>query len=315
MITGEVDQRRTPVRARALVHPEIVWDCRRHVRQDRVRIGPTVPDGRVEVEIRGHTACSLAGEVAAFGGMVEVLEPAEVREHLAAIGAELARVYGGRAWSPGREPGGAEQPGASPGASPRPPSEPRGRDVHDHARGRAACPARAAPGARRRRRAWGERQPGVLLRRRPLRRARRPGRAGPRPRGRRRPPHRRRRRVRRDRPGSPAGRGGGRPGRPAGRAPGRRGGRRLRRHLEAARRGGRPRRRRAHHQRRQRAPGPLARGPLRGRRGGAGRDAHPWPSPSARSSRSTTTWSPTSSASSPSCSTPRLRREASRGRA
>ncbi len=54
--------------AQALVHPEIVWECRGTF-GSRVRIGPTVPDGRVEVEIRGHTACSLAGEIAAFGGL------------------------------------------------------------------------------------------------------------------------------------------------------------------------------------------------------------------------------------------------------
>ena len=67
LITGKVEELRAPVHAQALVQPEIVWECRGTF-GSRVRIGPTVPDGRVEVEIRGHTACSVAGEIAAFGG-------------------------------------------------------------------------------------------------------------------------------------------------------------------------------------------------------------------------------------------------------
>ncbi|HEX2118428.1 MAG TPA: SRPBCC domain-containing protein, partial [Acidimicrobiales bacterium] len=61
------------------------------------RIGPTVEDGRVEVELRGHSAFSLAAEIAGLGAMVEVLAPAEVRDHLAAAGVELVAQYAGTA--------------------------------------------------------------------------------------------------------------------------------------------------------------------------------------------------------------------------
>ena len=92
LITDEVEQRRAPVQARAMAHPHAVGWCRSSM-GNRVRIGAAGPDGRVELELRGRSPRSLAAELAGFGDLVEVLEPAEVREHLAAIGAELAKVY------------------------------------------------------------------------------------------------------------------------------------------------------------------------------------------------------------------------------
>ena len=92
LITGAVEELRAPMHAQALVRPEIVWECRGTF-GSRVRIGPTVPDGRVEVEIRGHTACSLAGEVAAFGDMLEVLGPPEVIAELLRLAGELTALY------------------------------------------------------------------------------------------------------------------------------------------------------------------------------------------------------------------------------
>lgn len=93
LITDEVDKHRAPVEAHALVRPEAVWACR-SVMGSRVRIGPSGPDGRVAVELRGHTARALAAELAGLGAMVEVLDPPAVRLHLAAVGAELAALYG-----------------------------------------------------------------------------------------------------------------------------------------------------------------------------------------------------------------------------
>jgi predicted DNA-binding transcriptional regulator YafY len=58
-----------------------------------VRVGPSGADGRVELELRGHHVHALAGEIAGLGAMVEVLDPPEVRERLAAIGAELTETY------------------------------------------------------------------------------------------------------------------------------------------------------------------------------------------------------------------------------
>src|SRR5262245_17880327 len=91
-ISDEIDQKRTPVKARALAAPHGVPWCRADL-GNRVRVLDTNADGRVELELRGHNARSLAADVAGFGGMLEILEPAEVRDELATIGAELAATY------------------------------------------------------------------------------------------------------------------------------------------------------------------------------------------------------------------------------
>ncbi|HEY1635965.1 MAG TPA: YafY family protein [Acidimicrobiales bacterium] len=92
LITDEIEQRRTPVRARALASPDAVQLCR-WVLGNRVRIGAAAADGRVEIELRGHHVESLAGEIAGLGGAVEVLDPQELRERLARVGAELTATY------------------------------------------------------------------------------------------------------------------------------------------------------------------------------------------------------------------------------
>lgn len=61
---------------------------------NRVRIGPGAPGGRVEIELRGHSPRSLAAELAGFGGRLEILEPLEVRQELAAVARELEVLYG-----------------------------------------------------------------------------------------------------------------------------------------------------------------------------------------------------------------------------
>jgi predicted DNA-binding transcriptional regulator YafY len=94
LITEQVDERRTPVRARALATADFVH-LLRWVLGRRVRIGPAGPDGRIEVELRGYSARALAGEVAGFGAGLEVIDPPEVRALLADIGAELAATYNG----------------------------------------------------------------------------------------------------------------------------------------------------------------------------------------------------------------------------
>lgn len=93
LITEQVEERRSPLRARVLMQPEVVWECR-HVFGTRVRIGPTIADGRVEVELRAAGASMLAAEIAGFGSSIEVIDPPEVRVHLARIAAELASTYG-----------------------------------------------------------------------------------------------------------------------------------------------------------------------------------------------------------------------------
>lgn len=93
LIAEEVDLRRTPVTARATVTPEALGWCR-WVFGNRVRIGPSQPDGRVEVEVRGHSVWSLAAEIAGFGASIEALDPPELRERLANLGADLTATYG-----------------------------------------------------------------------------------------------------------------------------------------------------------------------------------------------------------------------------
>ena len=92
LITGEVDELRAPVRVRALVHRDVLGWCRGTF-GTRLQIGPPTPDGRVEVEIRGHHIRSLAAELAGFGDSVEVAEPAELRTELAQIGVALVATY------------------------------------------------------------------------------------------------------------------------------------------------------------------------------------------------------------------------------
>ncbi len=100
LIAEEVDQRRTPATARAMVRPDALGWCR-WTFGNRLRIGPSQPDGRVEVEVRGHSLRSLATELAGFGEHLEVLDPPDLRHHLAAIGAQLTATYGGAASASG----------------------------------------------------------------------------------------------------------------------------------------------------------------------------------------------------------------------
>jgi predicted DNA-binding transcriptional regulator YafY len=93
LATDEVDQRRTPTRARAKVTPEAVGYCR-YAFGNRVHIGPADDAGQVEIEVRGHSPRMLAGELARFGSMLEVIEPPEVRAALAQLAGELAAIYG-----------------------------------------------------------------------------------------------------------------------------------------------------------------------------------------------------------------------------
>jgi predicted DNA-binding transcriptional regulator YafY len=93
LITDTVDARRhAAIEARGAATPETV-PVLRMVLGTRVRIGPTRPDGRVDVEIGGGSDRALAGELAGFGAGLEVLEPPSLRDWLARIGEELTATY------------------------------------------------------------------------------------------------------------------------------------------------------------------------------------------------------------------------------
>jgi len=61
------------------------------VTQPRVRA--VIDSERVELEVRSYSPEALARQLAGFGSRVEILAPAEAREHLARLGAELVSVY------------------------------------------------------------------------------------------------------------------------------------------------------------------------------------------------------------------------------
>lgn len=92
LISDEVEQRRAPVRAVAMAEPQAVSWCRALL-GTRLRIGPGTADGRVEVELRGHSVRSLVAEIAGFGASLEVVAPTEVRQELLALAAELSELY------------------------------------------------------------------------------------------------------------------------------------------------------------------------------------------------------------------------------
>lgn len=93
LISDEVDRLRTPVVATALVEAASLTLCR-WILGGRLRIGPPVHDGRIEVEVRGHSLPAMAGVLAGLGGAIEVLTPVELREQLARVGAALVERYG-----------------------------------------------------------------------------------------------------------------------------------------------------------------------------------------------------------------------------
>ncbi|MFC1434148.1 helix-turn-helix transcriptional regulator [Streptacidiphilus sp. N1-3] len=60
----------------------------------RLRLGRTLADGWVEIEVDGPSAEVLAAQLAGLGARVEILEPPAARARLAALAAELAALYG-----------------------------------------------------------------------------------------------------------------------------------------------------------------------------------------------------------------------------
>jgi len=97
-IVDSLDELRAQVRVRLLAEPFLAGVLRGAFGTRLTRItedGPGAGAGeRIEFEVRMHSVWSAAGELARFGGEVEVLEPAAVRAELARMGAELVATYG-----------------------------------------------------------------------------------------------------------------------------------------------------------------------------------------------------------------------------
>lgn len=92
-IADEVDRKRTPVEVQALCAPSGI-DIVRRAFGGRLEVGGSVPDGRIEVVIRGHNEYMAAGELAALVEWVEVTGPQGVRDQLVALGAAIVERYG-----------------------------------------------------------------------------------------------------------------------------------------------------------------------------------------------------------------------------
>jgi predicted DNA-binding transcriptional regulator YafY len=92
-VVAEMDERRATVRVEVQAEPQAVGWLRSEY-GTRLAVGETADDGRVTVVIRVHSVESAVYELAAYGGYVEAIAPAELRAGLARLGAELLARYG-----------------------------------------------------------------------------------------------------------------------------------------------------------------------------------------------------------------------------
>jgi predicted DNA-binding transcriptional regulator YafY len=91
-VVGEMEQRRSRTWATVLLEPKFV-----PVLRDRFglhcHVDGEASDGRTRVRVGAPAPLDLARNLAGWGGLIEVLEPASVQADLARIGAELAGRY------------------------------------------------------------------------------------------------------------------------------------------------------------------------------------------------------------------------------
>jgi predicted DNA-binding transcriptional regulator YafY len=92
-VLSTLDERRTPCKVTALADAGIVGVLH-GVLGTRLTVGDGVEDGRVSIEVRGHSAHVVAAELAGWADHVEVIAPDAVRNHLARLGALLRDRYG-----------------------------------------------------------------------------------------------------------------------------------------------------------------------------------------------------------------------------
>jgi predicted DNA-binding transcriptional regulator YafY len=106
LITDQVNEKRLPMTARCLVDPNRIPMLRARL-GTRLRIGGPVgsatlasvtvktkaADGRIEIEVRGFNEIVLAGDLAGFGNLLEILEPPALRERLRLVAEELLGLY------------------------------------------------------------------------------------------------------------------------------------------------------------------------------------------------------------------------------
>ncbi|WP_374985146.1 helix-turn-helix transcriptional regulator [Streptomyces fradiae] len=92
-IADEIDRKRTPFEVQAVCAPHGIGILRIGF-GDRLEIGGTTTDGRIDVVIRGYDEYTIAGELAGLVEWLEVIGPPAVRDQLVSIGNALVERYG-----------------------------------------------------------------------------------------------------------------------------------------------------------------------------------------------------------------------------
>ena len=92
-IADEVNRKREPLEIQAVCAPHGIGRLRM-VLGNRLMVGGSTTDGRIEVVIRGYSEYALAGELAGLIEWLEITGPQGVRDHLASIGSSLVARYG-----------------------------------------------------------------------------------------------------------------------------------------------------------------------------------------------------------------------------
>jgi predicted DNA-binding transcriptional regulator YafY len=91
-VVDEVEQRRSYVSATVLIAAELLPVLRAQFGR-HCEVEGAADDGRIRARIAAPLAVAVAEQLAGWGALVEVLEPATVRAELARIGVELAEQY------------------------------------------------------------------------------------------------------------------------------------------------------------------------------------------------------------------------------
>ena len=94
-VVGEVERKRSRTWATVLIETRFVPILRDHFGR-HCHVEEEVDDARSRVRIAAPTPRDIARNLAGWGSMVEVLEPAPVQAELARIGTELAGLYAAR---------------------------------------------------------------------------------------------------------------------------------------------------------------------------------------------------------------------------
>ena len=99
-VVDEVEQRRSRTWASVVIESRFVPILESHFGR-HCRIDAELQGGRARVRLGAPTPLDIARQLAGWGAMVEVIEPASVQAELARIGAELADRYAGHVGRPG----------------------------------------------------------------------------------------------------------------------------------------------------------------------------------------------------------------------